>query len=75
MPHDKNGRELQVGDEVTVRARVTQIHAGEDYCNVNLETVEPMTPGDQKSAMTLNTKQCEKVGQDTEPDTERTPAA
>lgn len=57
MPHDKNGKLLEVGDLVHVPAVVTSISMGTDYCNVSLETVEPMFPGVQKSAMALNAKQ------------------
>ena len=61
MPHDKNGNVLAAGDEVIVRAKVTQVHTGEEYCNLTVETVEPMFPGDVKSTLTLNTKQVEKA--------------
>jgi len=60
MPHDKNGNQLKPGDQVIVRATVSDVHAGEEYCNVNLETDEPMFPGDHKTPITLNTKQVEK---------------
>jgi hypothetical protein len=61
MPHDKNGVLLAVGDEVIVRAKVTQVHTGTEYCNLTLETVEPMFPGKDKNTITLNTKQVERV--------------
>jgi hypothetical protein len=61
MPHDKNGKQLEAGDLVTVEAKVTSVQPGEDYCNVTVETVEPMFPGDNKSTITLNTKQVAKV--------------
>ena len=61
MPHDKNGQLLEVGDLVTVRARVSSVQAGDEYCNVSLETVEPMHPTANTSALTLNTRQVEKV--------------
>ncbi|MEN3329015.1 MAG: hypothetical protein V7638_3822 [Acidobacteriota bacterium] len=61
MPHDKNGNTLSVGDEVLIRAVVNRVDAGEEYCNVGLETVEPMFPGDYRSGLTLNTRQVEKV--------------
>lgn len=57
MPHDKNGTELKVGDTVQVAAKVLSIQPTEDYCNLSLETVEPMYPGDTKSSLTLNAKQ------------------
>lgn len=61
MPHDLNGDELHVGDLVTVRCRVKSIVLTEDYCNVSLETVERMFPGEHTSALTLNAKQVTKV--------------
>lgn len=60
MPHDKNGKALAEGDKVIVRATVKQIHAGEEYCNVGLETDEPMFPSEHKTSITLNAKQVEK---------------
>jgi hypothetical protein len=59
MPHDKNGKELKVGDRVNVEYEVTAVHTGEEYCNVSLQTVEPMFPGDSKTPATLNAKQVE----------------
>jgi hypothetical protein len=61
MPHDKNGNILQPGDRVIVRAVVNRVDAGDEYCNVTLETEEPMYPGDHRSALTLNTRQVEKA--------------
>jgi len=41
MPHDKNGVELQAGDEVYLRCRIVNVtSAGERYCNVSAEPVE-----------------------------------
>jgi hypothetical protein len=62
MPHDKSGAELHVGDRVNVLCIVKKIELTEEYCNVSLETVDAMFPGDGKSALTLNAKQTEKVG-------------
>lgn len=61
VPHDKNGKVIQAGDIVNVPCRVTTVHTGEEYCNVSLETVEPMYPGDNKSTLTLNAKQVELI--------------
>jgi hypothetical protein len=63
MPHDKNGNLLEVGDLVGIKAVVTAIHAGEEYCNLSLETEEVMFPGDNKTALSLNAKQVKKVHQ------------
>lgn len=57
MPHDKNGQVLAVGDWVSVPCRVASISTGEEYCNVGLETTEPMFPGEQKNSISLNAKQ------------------
>ncbi len=34
MPHDKNGKLLQVGDKAVVPGTLTQIFGGENACNV-----------------------------------------
>jgi hypothetical protein len=64
MPHDRDGAPLKVGDEVTIPAVVTSISPGADYCNLSVETVEPMFPGDSKTTVTLNAKQVVKPGRD-----------
>lgn len=60
MPHGKNGEELKKGDEAIVRVKITDIQTGSEYCNCTVETVEPMYPGQDKTTITLNTKQIEK---------------
>lgn len=57
MPHDRNGAELKVGDQVLISAMVKEIYTSDDYCNAQFETAEVMHPGDQRSVVTLNTKQ------------------
>lgn len=63
MPHDINGKLVEVGQEVVMRFKVTAVQAGEEYCNVNLESVEKLYPattyGTTLSA--VNTKQIEIV--------------
>jgi hypothetical protein len=61
MPHDKNGNTLQPGDRVIVKATVMRVDPAEEYCNVSLETEEPMYPGDYKSPIILNARQVEKL--------------
>ena len=61
MPHDANGQQLNVGDTVNVRCSVKEIHQGEDYCNVTLETNLRMFPGDNNTIINLNAKQVFKV--------------
>lgn len=56
--HDRDGRPLEVGDVVNVPCKITSIVSNsEHYCNVNVETVEPMYPGDSKTSISLNAKQ------------------
>lgn len=57
MPHDKSGVEVKVGDIVMIPCRVKAVHMTEDYCNVDLVTLEVMPPSTMPSTFTLNTKQ------------------
>lgn len=57
MPHDKDGRELAVGDVVHVPARIESLTGGEEYCNASILTEEVMYPGAHRSSLTLNTRQ------------------
>lgn len=61
MPHDINGYGLNAGDEVLVRCKVVTLHTADEYCNVTLETVEPMYPGQSKTGITLNARQVVKA--------------
>jgi len=60
MPHDREGKELKIGDFVYVPCTVIAIQETDTYCNISLETVEAMPPTDTKSYMSLNTRQVEK---------------
>ncbi|KKL69077.1 hypothetical protein LCGC14_2118610 [marine sediment metagenome] len=40
MPHDSAGNDLKVGDIVTLRCEVTQIHLSEKACNVTAKAAE-----------------------------------
>lgn len=63
MPHDKNGELVAVGDLVTIEFVVTAVHMSEDFCNVNLESVEGMPPSGTKTSLgAVNTRQTVKVG-------------
>jgi len=75
MPHDRSGREINVGDVVLVACVVTSLASGDEYCNAQLETVEPMFPGDYKSVITLNTKQVLLPSDESEPPVHRPPGA
>jgi hypothetical protein len=57
MPHDSRGEELKVGDRILVPCRIKAIHLTEDYCNVDLETVEAMFPTQTPTTLTLNSRQ------------------
>ena len=61
MPHDKFGQLLEVGDEVIVRGRVSEITTGSEFCNVRVETLEKMhTTRETGETLWLNAKQVEK---------------
>jgi hypothetical protein len=57
MPHDRTGQLIEVGEEVTIRCRVAAIHAGTEYCNLTLASVEPMYPSKDKSTFSANGRQ------------------
>jgi hypothetical protein len=61
MPHDKNGRVIVAGDVVNIPCTVRDVQQGEEFCNVNLETIEPMFPRKDRSVITLNARQVELV--------------
>lgn len=71
MPHDKNGKLLQVGDEVILRGKLTYVGPSDDgFCNCSMEFTEKMpcgAPGDAaakprtESISALNTRMVEKV--------------
>jgi hypothetical protein len=61
MPHDRDGKPLNVGDQVLVPARVKEIHMAEEFCNVSLETSQPMYPSNNRTTLTLNAKQVVKA--------------
>jgi hypothetical protein len=46
--HDRKGRKLKVGDIILVPARITQLSATEDYCNVSAESLYGRRPDDQR---------------------------
>jgi len=60
MPHDRNGKLIQVGDAVFVRCTIQALHLSQDYCNVTLKTVIPMPPYPDGTILELNAKQVEK---------------
>ncbi len=62
MPHDANGKLVEVGDEVVLRCKVVRVHDDIEYCNVDLDTVYPMPPYTEPSRFSaVNSVQVEKV--------------
>lgn len=54
--HDKNGHPLNVGDTVVILAKITQISATPDFCNVSLETTYGRRPdGAKERISSINT--------------------
>jgi hypothetical protein len=54
--HDANGTRLNVGDTVLIPARIIELHAGEDYCNVTVETIHARRPDARKERISaINT--------------------
>ena len=62
MPHDFNGKLLAVGDLVTVPCRVLAIQMTADYCNVTLETRQPMHPSSDLTTFHVNSRQVIRSG-------------
>lgn len=60
--HDRNGKALHVGDQVMIQCVVKDLQAGEDYCNVSLETVHGRRPDGAKEHIgAINTGVVEKA--------------
>lgn len=54
--HDAKGRELKVGDRILIPARIKELHATEDYCNVSVESALGRRPDGQKEKVSaINT--------------------
>lgn len=53
---------MQVGDRIMIAATIAAITSlGEDYCNIQAQTVIPMMPGTDATTLTLNAGQVELV--------------
>lgn len=61
MPHDRDGKELKVGDIVHIPCRIKEIHLTEEYCNLNVRSLQKMFPSDNFSDFVINSRQCVKV--------------
>jgi len=57
MPHDLANNLLQVGDEVTIRCRVTQLSKTEEACNLTCTPVESPRGSSYSPSICLNTGQ------------------
>lgn len=44
MPHTRDGKVVQPGDRVYLPCTVLNVHASEDFCNVDVETEFTMPP-------------------------------
>jgi hypothetical protein len=54
--HDANGSKLNVGDKVMIPCEITQLHGGEDYCNVDMKTTIGRRPdGEKEQICAINT--------------------
>ena len=51
MPHDKDGKLLQVGDEVLFCAVVKDIQPFEDFCNITIESAFGRKPDGAKETV------------------------
>jgi hypothetical protein len=49
--HDRKRRSLTKGDIVLIPARIKEVMATEDYCNVTLESVFGRRPDDEKETI------------------------
>lgn len=58
MPHTRDGLLVNVGDVLYLPCKVKSVQTGEEFCNVDVETLYPMPPYDHPSNFSaLNTKQ------------------
>lgn len=54
--HDAKGRPLSVGDVVLLPAKVTQVSATEEYCNVSVQSILGRRPdGAKENISAINT--------------------
>lgn len=54
--HDAKNRPLKAGDIILIPARITELYASEDYCNVSAQSVFGRRPdGAKESFSAINT--------------------
>lgn len=63
MPHDANGKLLEVGDKVNIPGTITNIGSDGPYCNVNVELdySMPAYPDQKTNIGAINASQVVKV--------------
>lgn len=57
MPHDANGRLVEVGQRVAVEFEVREVNSSPDYCNCTLVIPGEHGPDNVVSTLVVNTKQ------------------
>jgi hypothetical protein len=60
MAEDVNGQSLLEGDRVLVPCRVVEVLPGPDYSNLTVEAELPCYPGEHRTRVWLNGRQCER---------------
>lgn len=62
MPHDRDGQVVNPGDHVTIEFVVQHVHQVEEFCNVQLRSVEKMPGNDAHIDLSaVNTRQVVKI--------------
>lgn len=56
MPHDRFNRPLKIGDQVVIRATVTQVYQGETACNFAVEVNDCHQTGEFRPVMAFNSR-------------------
>ena len=58
MPHTRDGKVIQPGDIIYLPCKVLNVHAAEEFCNVDVETIEVMPGNGYPSRFSaVNTRQ------------------
>ena len=56
--HDRNGTPLKAGDFVMIPGKIKNVSAGDEFCNVDVETTLGRRPDGEKNTLyALNTAQ------------------
>lgn len=58
MPHDKNGKLVELGDVVQVTGKVIGVTPSNEYCNLTVE-LQPMPPYTTPYNLSINANQTE----------------